>query len=340
MNNGQAVYWAYEPADTRVSPAGRPAARRWEWSHDGGWVHVLCPARAGPVGAPAGSARSAGHRGTAAGFGRRCAVDPCPAPPSRLHRQGPAGLHSAGRRDRRPGDAVHARDRAHPARHRQRAGVPRAADRFGARARRRAQALGGPGRSRRCAADPALDRRHRPRRPWLRPGRRGLLGHLHPADPARRRPGHRPQRAGHLHAGCRHRGTACRRLLRAGQDDLAAACRHAGTGRAASRAAVQPGTPRPAAPHRQRLRHADEPGTRHRAAGRPAHPRADPKRRSRRRRPLRGRRRNRRHPHRRPNAPAPRPPRRHACPRGEHGERRTSPVAPNPRSTVVRGCTG
>jgi RNA polymerase sigma factor (sigma-70 family) len=70
-----------------------------------------------------------------------------------------------------------------------------------------------------------------------------------------------------------------------------------------------------------------ESGTRHRAAGRPAHPRADPERRSSRRHPLRGRRRNRRHPHRRPNAPAPRPPRRHACPRGSivSGERAQLP---------------
>jgi hypothetical protein len=342
MNDRRALYWAYETADARVLPAGRPAARRGERGHDGGRIHVLCPARAGPVGAPAGSARPAGHRGTAAGLGRRSAADPGSAPPPRLHRQGPAGLHGAGRRDRWPDHAVHARDRAHPARHRQRAGVPRATDDFGARARRRAQALGGPGRNRRGAADPALDRRHRPRRPWLRTRSRGLLGHLHPADPARRRPGHRPQRAGRLHPGGRHRGAACRRFLRTARGDLAVACRHAGAGRAASRAAVQPGTPRPAASHRQRLRHPDEPGTRHRPAGRPARPWADPERGSRRRRPLRGHRRNRGHPHRRPNAPAPRPPRRHACPRtsrrpaGGHGRWCWRRARPSWRSAGTR----
>jgi len=211
MNNGQAFHWAYEPADARVPPAGRPTARRGERGHDGGWIHVLCPARAGLVGAPAGSAWPAGHHGTAAGLGR----------------------------------------------------------------------------------------------PWHRTRSRGLLGHLHPADPACRRPGHRPQRAGRLHPGGRHRGAACRRFPRTARGDLAAACRHAGAGRAASRPAVQPGIPRPATPHRQRLRHPDEPGTRLRPAGRPARPRAGPERGSRRWHPLRGHRRNRGYPHRRPNAPAP-----------------------------------
>ena len=45
-----------------------------------------------------------------------------------------------------------------------------------------------------------------------------------------------------------------------GPGDLAAAGHHAGPGRPASGRAVQPGVPGPAAPHRQCLRHADEPG--------------------------------------------------------------------------------
>ena len=58
--------------------------------------------------------------------------------------------------------------------------------------------------------------------------------------------------------------------------DLAAACHHAGPGSASSGGAVQPGIPRAAAPHRQCLRHPDEPGTGHRAAGRTARAQAGP----------------------------------------------------------------
>jgi hypothetical protein len=290
----------HELARPRVPPAGTPpAGRRGRRAH-GGCVDVLRPARAGPVGAPARAARPARRDGPAARVGGGPAAGPGTAPPSRLRRPGPAGVLHPRRRDRRPDAAVHAGGRAHTARHRQRARVPRPADGLDVRCSRRAQALDGHGRRRRPAADPPLAGWHRRRGAGVRPRRRGLLGRLHLADPACRRPGHRPERTGGLDPGrrrCRH---ARRRRLRVRRRDLAAGGHDAGACGAASRAAVQPGVPRPAPAHRHGVRHADEPGARDRAARRPARARADPGPGVGRRRHLRGDRRNRCHPHGRP----------------------------------------
>ena len=96
-------------------------------------------------------------------------------------------------------------------------------------------------------------------------------GRLHPAHPARRRPGRRPERAGRLHArgrGLRHAGRAAgRRIVRAGPGDLACLLIVLGL------AALHPvltfslEIPLPAPAHREGLRHPDEPGTRDRAPG-------------------------------------------------------------------------
>ena len=131
-----------------------------------------------------------GVAGAAAGLGRKVLPAPAiPAPPARLHRPGPAGVRRARRGDGRPDAAVHARRRTPAARPRQRAGVPRSAERCNVWFRARALALDRPGRPRRRPADQLPERRHQPRfGSGFRPRCRALLGRVHPADPAAGRP--------------------------------------------------------------------------------------------------------------------------------------------------------
>ena len=237
------------------SPAESGSAGR---GGDGRGSYVVRPARARPVRPALRTARSARRGRPAAGVRRHPRCHPGPATPAAVRRPGPAGLRGSRRGHRRHDAAVHAGRRAHPSRHRVRIRVPRPAGGVAVRAGQRAQALGCHSRRRRRPAHPALARRNRPGRPRVRLVRSSLLGRLHPADPARWRPRHRPDRAGRLHAGgrCRRHG---RGRPEPGPGDLAAARHHARSCRPASGRPVQPGIPRSPAPFRGCLRDPDEP---------------------------------------------------------------------------------
>ena len=286
-------------------PAGQPAARR-----QGGALMAVASMSCVQLGLALsvhlfGQLGPLGIGRTAAGLGRRPAADPGPAAPARLHRPGPAGLRALGvvtaglmmffmlAIARIPLGTASALEFLGPL----------------------AVSLLRPGGGRKRWAVLAAAGVVLLTQPWhggidpaglaLRPRRRRLLGRLHPADPARRRPGHRPERAGRLDAGGRHR----RRCLlaaavRSWPGDLAAACRHAGRWPRCIPCCRSASSSSPCAAHREGLRHPDEPGTRDRAAGRPARTRAGPERGGSRGHPVRGHRRNRRHPHRRQNAQA------------------------------------
>nr|WP_284289153.1 hypothetical protein [Angustibacter aerolatus] len=184
--------------------------------------------------------RARGRRVAAARLGRRGAAAGRPAAPVRLHPVGAAGLRRARRRDGRADPAVHGRRRPAAARHGERPRVPRPAGRRGGSRPRHRQALGRVGRRRCRAADPAVVRCGRPGRRRLRARRRGLLGGVRAADPARRRPGQRREGPRGVDAGRGPGGHRRRRAVRRAAPHPAPARRGPRPGAAAAGRAVHP----------------------------------------------------------------------------------------------------
>lgn len=241
-----------------------------------------------------------GRRGrvVAPGLGRRPVPGGGSAAAGRLHPCHLRNLRAARDRDGPDHNAVHGGVGPHPHGHGQRAGVPRTARGGGGQWKRpRSLGVAGAGRRRRPGVDPTLAGRHRRRRRGLRAGCGGLLGGLHPADPARRRPGEWTSGSGGLDAGSRRSRHGDGRRGRAATDDSGHDPHRPRVGAAAADRAVHPRTAGAASPERRGVRHVDESGTRAGVADRISRPASGAQRgRDRRDRVRRGRRDRRRPP--------------------------------------------
>ncbi len=193
------VEWAHDPPRHVCLIWAGPALRRRRRHVDGGRLDAVRPARHRGRGGPHRRHRRRGRGLAAAGLGGRHPAGVRAAATLGLPGAHPGRLHRARRRHRWRDPALHGRGRAAAPRHRQRAGVPRPARRGRRAGSWSQQDLAGPRGRRRADADPALAGRGRPARRRVRAGRRGLLGGVHPAHPARRR-----RRRGHQGAGRHH----------------------------------------------------------------------------------------------------------------------------------------